>query len=230
MPIGERSVVHEAASVVGVITRAPLATGAAQQQPEADPQLEPVGERQVRTVRRRGGEDEPVRAGRPDGRQCVVHGGLFRVKGDQGDARAGRVAKARRAEASTAEEPRWIADTRSAGVGTDAGRRLDRVLLGGGQPAVGAVAPNDEVTGAIPQNGERRTGSKPGFIMCIIGDLLSCMWTRRATIARPRLGRQANSQIRRTTGVSRHHLLRIRGRGTRPACGDVRESSGSVSR
>jgi hypothetical protein len=40
---------------------------------------------------------------------------------------------------------------------------------------VGAVAPNDEVTGAIPQNGERLTVSKPGFIMCIIGDLLSCV-------------------------------------------------------
>jgi hypothetical protein len=34
-------------------------------------------------------------------------------------------------------------------------RPLGRVLPGGGQPAVGAVAPNDEVTGAIPQNGER---------------------------------------------------------------------------
>jgi hypothetical protein len=50
---------------------------------------------------------------------------------------------------------------------------LGRVLPGGGQPASGAVAPNDEVTGAIPQNGERRTGAKPGVIMCIIGDLLS---------------------------------------------------------
>ena len=38
---------------------------------------------------------------------------------------------------------------------------------------VGAVAPNDEVTGAIPQNGERRTGAMPGVFMCIIGDLLS---------------------------------------------------------
>ena len=70
MPVGRAiGAFTSAASVVGVITRALLATGAAQQQPEADPQLEAVGERQVRTVRRRGGEDEPVRAGRPDGRQ-----------------------------------------------------------------------------------------------------------------------------------------------------------------
>jgi hypothetical protein len=62
-------------------------------------------------------------------------------------------------------------------------RPKGRVLPGGGQPAVEAVAPNDEVTGAIPQNGERRTGAKPGVIMCIIGDLLSCVWTRRETLA-----------------------------------------------
>jgi hypothetical protein len=44
---------------------------------------------------------------------------------------------------------------------------------------VGAIAPNVEVTGAIPRNGERRTGAKPGVIMCIIGDLLSCVDAKR---------------------------------------------------
>lgn len=54
-------------------------------------------------------------------------------------------------------------------------RPLGRVLLGGAQPAVEVVAPNSEVTGAILQNGERRACAERGVIMCIIGDLLSCM-------------------------------------------------------
>jgi hypothetical protein len=74
-----RPAVDEPAGVIVVIPRAALATGAAQQQPEADPELETVGERQMRTVRRRGGE-KPARVERPGGRQCVVHEGLFRVK------------------------------------------------------------------------------------------------------------------------------------------------------
>jgi len=47
------------------------------------------------------------------------------------------------------------------------------------------VAPNDEVTGAIPRNGERGTAAKPGFIMCIIGDLLSCVDAKRDDSATP---------------------------------------------
>jgi hypothetical protein len=38
-----------------VITRGVPATGAAQQQPEADPQLESLAERQLRGASRRGG-------------------------------------------------------------------------------------------------------------------------------------------------------------------------------
>lgn len=82
----------------------------------------------------------------------------------------GGVARWRRTGCSAEELPGQAAERGPAGHGY---RAEGRVLPGGGQPAVGTVAPNDEVTGAIPQNGERRAGAKPGVIMCIIGDLLS---------------------------------------------------------
>jgi hypothetical protein len=77
----------------------------------------------VHTVCGSGGENKPVRTERPDGRQCVVHGGLFQEWMSEGVPERAGAETTRHAGVSTEEVTRPIADTRSEGVRAERGVR-----------------------------------------------------------------------------------------------------------
>ena len=95
---------------------------------------------------------------------------------------------------------------------------------------MGAVAPNDEVTGAIPRNGERGTVAKPGFIMCIIGDLLSCVDAKRDDSATAARTSSEFADSRDDGRVAAGHPALTDTSGPRLACVGGQMYSGSVGR
>ena len=84
LSVGARSDVRGPVTVIGVIGCGAEATGAAQEQPQAEAQLQPVSKGESCSCRREGGrvggEKKPVRIEGPGGRHGGVHEGVFRAK------------------------------------------------------------------------------------------------------------------------------------------------------